>query len=206
MDNMAKDKESYNFIINVLDIKPIEGKYFSEAKFNKSDLTKSEIKWTDIKVTLTKTSDNKDYAITDGTYNIQFFDGENTKGNKYLIKLKVDTQKGVIANFLTRTADIMVYDNTDVVTNPNILFVKNGLIPTGAIKGVKITIKDTGSTSINVDGFNGLNSLTGLKISAQMESTDPIGKWVTRKKLIISFKTNDVNFDPSTIKMEFIVS
>ncbi|WP_342218895.1 hypothetical protein [Spiroplasma endosymbiont of Amphimallon solstitiale] len=134
----------------------------TDGKFNKKELDKITGAVTDFKPELAKMDDGKDYAITGGTFNFQFKKGEEALGDVYGIKLKADKTKGVIATALTAIAGKIAIADTDVVTNSNILFVKDGTIPEGAKKGAAIGIVDT---TDNGKQFMALNTLTGLKIS-----------------------------------------
>ncbi|WP_339048875.1 hypothetical protein [Spiroplasma endosymbiont of Colias croceus] len=199
----AANQSCFDFITNVLKVKPKEGTSFADGVFDKAVLDAITAEVTNIKPELAKMDDSKDYAITGGTFNFQFKKGEEALGDVYGIKLKADKTKGVIAAGLAAIAGKIEIVDTDVVTNSNILFVKDGNIPPGAKQGAAISIVDK---TDNGKQFMALNTLTGLKISAQMESTDAEGTWAEGKKLEISYKTGDVNFDPTTVKTTLTVA
>ncbi|WP_342260579.1 hypothetical protein [Spiroplasma endosymbiont of Notiophilus biguttatus] len=167
------------------------------GKFNKEELDKITGAVTDFKPELAKTDDNKDYAITGGTFNFQFKKGEDALDDVYGIKLKADKTKGVIATALTAIAAEIKITDTDVATNSKIMFAVGTTIPETAKKpGEPIQIK---GESDQVKQFTALNTLTSLKIGANLGTITHAGDaWAAGDKLEITYKTGDVTFEAKT--------
>lgn len=201
-ENKAANQACFDFITNVLKVKPKEGTTFADGVFDKAVLDAITAEVTNIKPELTKMDDGKDYAITGGTFNFQFKKDEEALGDVYGIKLKADKTKGVIATALTAIAGKIAVADTDVVTNSNILFVKDGPIPKGAKKGAAINI--VGMTGSGKQ-FMALNKITGLNIIAQFDNRTLGTHWNRGDWLKISYKNTDVNFDPSKTFTKFTI-
>lgn len=201
-ENKAANQACFDFITNVFKVKPTKGTKLDDGIFEKSVLTAITGQVTKITPTLKKTEDGKDYAITAGTFSFQFKKGEEKIGDVYSFNLKIDAKKGIIGTVLAALVTNFTVSDTDLVDNNNFKFVKDGPIPAGAVKGAVINID---STTENGKMFAALNKLTGLKVTAQMESTNASGTWDAGKILTISYKTSDVNFDASTVKTDITV-
>ena len=196
-EDKAANQACFDFITNVLKVKPKEGTTFADGVFDKAVLDAITAEVTNIKPELAKMDDGKDYAITGGTFNFQFKKGEEALGDVYGIKLKADKTKGVIAAALTTIAAEIKIIDTDVTTNQKIMFVDGTTIPETAKKpGEPIQIK---GESDQVKQFTALNTLTALKIGANLGTITAAGDaWAAGDKLEITYKTGDVTFEAKT--------
>lgn len=193
----AVDQSCFDFITNVLTVKPKTGSKLDDGVFDKATLTAITGEVTQITPTLKKMDDNKDYAIAGGTFSFQFKKGSEKFGDLYSIKLKADSTTGVVKAALTTLVAKIKATDTDVEVNPAIMFKIGTPVPEAA-KTPGAAIKIEGTTD-EVKQFNALNTLTGLKITAQLGEITVAGtNWAANDTLKIVYKTSDVTFAAET--------
>ncbi|WP_425381677.1 hypothetical protein [Spiroplasma endosymbiont of Polydrusus pterygomalis] len=193
----AADQSCFDFITNVLTVKPKTGSKLDDGVFDNATLTAITGEVTQITPTLKKMDDNKDYAITGGTFSFQFKKGNEKLGDLYSIKLKADSTKGVVNVALTTLVAKIKATDTDVADNTAIQFEIGKPVPEAA-KTPGVAIKIQGTTDV-VKQFNALNTVTGLKITAQLgEITAAGNNWAADDTLKIVYKAGDVTFAAET--------
>lgn len=199
----AANQACFDFITNVLKVKPKEGTKLDDGVFDKTALEAIVGEVTNIRPTLTKTADGKDYAVTDGTLSFQFKKGEDKLGDKYGIKLKVDDKVGVIATGLTALDAKITLADTDAATNKKNMFVVSQKVSDDIKKGgVPVGINPAANAGKQFAAFN---KLTGLKVTAQAKGTVAGAEWAKDDKLEITYKTADVAF-AETVKTELTLA
>lgn len=99
-DKKAKDKESFIFLKDVLNIKIDSGTKLEDAIFNDTQIKAATITVSDINVDLKPNEKKNDFYVKNGSYNIMFTNG-TTKTAKYKIGTKLGSENdtiGVIGN------------------------------------------------------------------------------------------------------------
>lgn len=196
-EDKAANQSCFDFITNVLKVKPKAGTKLDDGVFDKAALTAITGEVTNITPTLKKMEDNKDYAISAGTFSFKFKKDKEKIGDVYNIKLKVDDTKGVVNAVLATIVGKFTIADTDVANNENIHFKVGENISEKAKPG--LAIKITGETEA-VKQFDALNKLTDLKITAKLGSINHFGSytWLSGDKLKIVYKVGDVTFATET--------
>ncbi len=196
-DDKAANQSCFDFITDVLTVKPKTGSKLDDGVFDKATLTAITGEVTQITPTLKKIDDNKDYAIDGGTFSFQFKKGDEKVGDLYSVKLKADSTKGMVSDALRAIVDKIKATDTDVADNPAIMFKIGETVPVAA-KTPGVAIKIQGTTDV-VKQFDALNTVTGLKIVAQSGTISAAGdSWAANDTLKIVYKTGDVTFDTET--------
>ena len=196
----AASQACFDFITNVLKVKPTTGSKFEDGEFDKDVLNAITGEVTNIQPTLTKKDDKTDYAVTAGTFSFQFKGADNKYfGDKYGINLKVNPAAGVVSTGLTALVAKILVADTDAATNAKIMFAVGNDVPAG-IKdgGVALAINQSAAAGKQFAAFN---KLTALTITAQAKGTAVGEKWVADDTLTITYKTADVTF-ADTVKTE----
>ncbi|WP_342276367.1 hypothetical protein [Spiroplasma endosymbiont of Nebria brevicollis] len=188
----AKDDASYDFITKTLNIQPLNG----TKDFDDSVLADIEGQITNINPTVR--GESGAYIVVGGNFSFQFMKKSDSTvlGSKYQFTLKRDNTTDIVTNTLQGIIPALLVTDTDVVTNDNIKFKINDVIPAGAVKGAVIMVNSgVAATTDTAKAFNSLNSLLGINIIVQLESKTNAGpNWATNDTLTISCKTDVVDF------------
>lgn len=109
----AKSSQSADFLVNVLKLNPTGGTG-ADRTFKHIDAQQIDAVGRDFSPTIDKKSDNSDYVVTGGKFNIIFEKGTGdntiTLGEKYLLDILGDQNNGVVLSVLPQLSSITLAD------------------------------------------------------------------------------------------------
>lgn len=196
-DKKAKDKESFDFLKNVLKIKIDSGTKLEDAIFNNAQLKAATITFSDINVDLKPIKIKNDFYVKNGSYNIMFTNG-TTKTAKYKIVTKLGSENdltGVLKN------NIFSIEKTDFNSAFQGEFKVGESVNKFQVNKNLISMLDNSKDNVKkIFGIQKLvNSGTLELIVTKNDKTT--GNFTTNDKITVSFKIGEVMI-PLTKELE----
>lgn len=188
-DKKAKDKESFDFLKDILKIKIDSGTKLEDTIFNETELNAVIITISDINVDLKPNKINNDFYIANGSYNIMFTNGD-TQTNKYKIVTKLMSKNdkndfiyNIFPKQLTNIDFNSTFQNEFKIGQPVSKF------------QVGINLASKLGTTDNAKEILGFQKLIKINVNILVSKNDKTeGNFTTNDKIQVQFTFNEVKF------------